>query len=219
VGAAIPTDTQHAPPPATPPDPAGGIVARRGGQDSVARVEPITTARSLRGPFDYLLGDELRGRVGAGSMLVVPFGARKLLGVVVELAGSSEVPRERLLAPVRVLEPGIPAELLELARWVADEYCSTFARALNLVLPPGAARRLSGRKRRASAPPRHRPVGASAVSARRSSLCWRRCAATAPGTGARPPHPPAPCWMVSPARARPRSTCAPPRRRWPTGAA
>ncbi|HXB14568.1 MAG TPA: primosomal protein N' [Solirubrobacteraceae bacterium] len=165
MGAAAPTDTPHALPPATPPDPAGGIVASRASAaaHAIARVEPITTARALRGPFDYLLGEELRGRVGVGSMLVVPFGARKLLGVVVELAGSSEVRRERLLEPVRALEPGIPAELVELARWIAAEYCSTLARALNLVLPPGAARRLSGRKRRAAAPLRHREVGFSAA--------------------------------------------------------
>ena len=117
------------------------------------------------GPFDYRIGEELAGAVGIGTMLVVPFGRRKLLGVVVELASESEVPRERLLEPLRALEPGLPAELVELARCLAAEYCSTFARALSLVLPPGAAKRLSGRKRRASAPPRHRAVGEAAAQA------------------------------------------------------
>ena len=46
----------------------------------IAKVEPLTPARALRGPFDYLLGDELAG-VGVGSMLVVTFGHRRLLGV------------------------------------------------------------------------------------------------------------------------------------------
>jgi primosomal protein N' (replication factor Y) len=58
-----------------------------------------------------------------------------------------------------MLEPGIPGELVALAQWIAAEYCSTLARALGLVLPPGAARRLSGRKRRAVARPRHLAVG------------------------------------------------------------
>ncbi|MHB8241432.1 MAG: replication restart helicase PriA, partial [Solirubrobacteraceae bacterium] len=44
--------------------------------------------------------------------------------------------------------------------WIAAEYCSTISRALGLVLPPGAARRLSGRKRRAVARPHHLAVGA-----------------------------------------------------------
>ena len=132
---------------------------------AIARVEPITTARSLRGPFDYRLGEELGGEVERGSMLVVPFGRRQILGVVVELAERSDVPPEKLLEPVRALELGVPAELIGLAEWIAAEYCSTFARALGLVLPPGAARRLSGRRRRRSAEPRHRAVGVAEAEA------------------------------------------------------
>ncbi len=121
----------------------------------------MTTARALRGPFDYRLPEELSGGVvDVGSMLVVPFGRREVLGVVVGLAESSEVAEEKLLQPLRALELGVPAELVELAEWIAAEYCSTIARALTLVLPPGAARRLSGRKRRAVAAPRHLSVGA-----------------------------------------------------------
>jgi primosomal protein N' (replication factor Y) len=49
---------------------------------------------------------------------------------------------------------------VELAEWIAAEYCSTISRALGLVLPPGATRRLSGRKRRAVTRCVHLPVGA-----------------------------------------------------------
>src|SRR5271165_3855860 len=120
----------------------------------------MTSARALRGPFDYRLPEELRGGVvDVGSMLVVPFGRREVLGVVVGLAESSEVAEEKLLAPLRALELGVPVEQVALAEWIAAEYCSTIARALGLVLPPGAARRLSGRKRRAVARPRHLGVG------------------------------------------------------------
>jgi primosomal protein N' (replication factor Y) (superfamily II helicase) len=120
----------------------------------------MTTARAVRGPFDYMLPEDLRGGVvDVGSMLVVPFGRRHVLGVVVGLADRSEVAEERLLPPLRALELGVPADLVELAEWVAAEYCSTTARALGLVLPPDASRRLSGRKRRAVARPRHRSVG------------------------------------------------------------
>jgi primosomal protein N' (replication factor Y) len=127
---------------------------------AIAQVEPMTTARALRGPFDYVLPEELRGGVvDVGSMLVVPFGRRQVLGVVVGLADASEIAEEKLLAPLRALELGVPVDLVELAEWIAAEYCSTTARALGLVLPPGAARRLSGRKRRAVARPQHEPVG------------------------------------------------------------
>jgi primosomal protein N' (replication factor Y) len=103
---------------------------------SIARVEPLTTARALRGPFDYRLPEEMSD-VGVGSLLRVPFGHRRALGVVVGLAESSELPPERLAEPLEALEAGAPPELVRLGLWVAREYCSTPSRGLQLVLPPG----------------------------------------------------------------------------------
>ena len=102
----------------------------------IAKVEPLTPARALRGPFDYRLAGALEG-VGVGSMLVVPFGRRRLLGVVVELAEQSEIPPERLVQPLAALEADVPESLVRLGLWVAREYVSTPARGLALVLPPG----------------------------------------------------------------------------------
>src|SRR4051794_31956811 len=102
----------------------------------IAKVEPLTPARALRGPFDYRLPSEMDG-VEVGSMLVVPFGRRRLLGVVVGLAEHSDLPPERLVEPLQALGRGVPPELVSLGLWVAEEYCSTPARGLALVLPPG----------------------------------------------------------------------------------
>jgi primosomal protein N' (replication factor Y) (superfamily II helicase) len=106
---------------------------------AIAKVEPLTTARALRGPFDYLLPERLAS-VGVGSVLLVPFGRRRVLGVVVEVAESSELPPERLAEPLRALEAGATPELVRLGLWVAREYCSTPARGLELVLPPRVGR-------------------------------------------------------------------------------
>jgi primosomal protein N' (replication factor Y) (superfamily II helicase) len=115
----------------------------------IAKVEPLTPARALRGPFDYRLGENLAG-VRVGSMLVVPFGRRRLLGVVVDLARSSDIPAERLVEPLSALEADVPEQLVRLGLWVAAEYVSTPARGLALVLPPGtgtgAARPLRPRR-------------------------------------------------------------------------
>ncbi len=96
-------------------------------------MEPITTARVLRGPFDYARPDG----VGVGSVLVVPFGRRDVLGVVTAVADTSE---HDVVAPRRVLEASLPADLVALAPWIAAEYCSTPARALSLMLPPKGVR-------------------------------------------------------------------------------
>jgi primosomal protein N' (replication factor Y) (superfamily II helicase) len=103
---------------------------------AIAKVEPLTTARALRGPFDYRLPDEMAD-LEVGSVVRVPFGRRRTLGVIVGLAESSELPPERLAEPLEALEAGVPAELVRLGLWVAAEYCSTPSRGLQLVLPPG----------------------------------------------------------------------------------
>ncbi len=105
---------------------------------TIAKVEPLTTARALRGPFDYLLPARL-GVVEVGTVLEVPFGHRRILGVVVELAEHSALAPERLAEPIAALAAGAPAELVRLGLWVAEQYCSTPARGLELVLPPGTS--------------------------------------------------------------------------------
>jgi primosomal protein N' (replication factor Y) len=103
---------------------------------TVLRVEPLTTARALRGPFDYRQPERMEP-LEVGSLVRVPFGPRRVLGVVVELADASELPPERLAEPIEALEAGAPPELVWLGLWVAREYCSTPSRGLALVLPPG----------------------------------------------------------------------------------
>ena len=103
---------------------------------AILRVEPLTTARALRGPFDYRRPEAMED-VDVGSVVRVPFGPRRLLGVVVEIAERSELPPERLAEPIEALEAGATPELVRLGLWVAREYCSTPSRGLQLVLPPG----------------------------------------------------------------------------------
>ena len=100
----------------------------------IARVEPLTTTRRLSGPFDYALP---AAPVRVGSIVRVPFGRQALDGVVVGLAETlgaaarSGWSRRRRCGPTTC-----PDDLVELALWMAREYCSTPARALSLVLPP-----------------------------------------------------------------------------------
>ena len=104
----------------------------------IARVQPLTTTRRLNGAFDYALPE---APVEVGSVVRVPFGRQALDGVVIELAAHSDLAPERLVRPTGVRPESIPADLVALALWMADEYCSTPARALSLVLPPRGAPR------------------------------------------------------------------------------
>jgi len=112
----------------------------------VAQVEPLTRARGVRGPFDYLLTEEQESATTVGSVLLIPFGRRSVLGVVTGLAEESELPLDKLATPEKVFDIAIPPELVELARWTAANYCTALARSLSLVLPPGVG--LSGKTRK-----------------------------------------------------------------------
>ncbi|HEY5052295.1 MAG TPA: primosomal protein N' [Solirubrobacterales bacterium] len=103
---------------------------------AIVKVEPLTTARALRGPFDYRIPAQMPD-LEVGSVVRIPFGPRRILGVVVEMAEASDLPPERLAEPIEALEAGVPAELVRLGLWVAHEYCSTPSRGLQLVTPPG----------------------------------------------------------------------------------
>jgi primosomal protein N' (replication factor Y) len=103
----------------------------------IARALPLTRTRAIRGLFDYRLSDAQAAEVRVGSVLRVRFGARRELAVVAELAATSELAPERLVEPDAVLTPPLPAEMVALAGWIAREYCSTPARAIGPMLPPG----------------------------------------------------------------------------------
>ncbi len=97
----------------------------------IARVEPLHTTRKVTGPFDYLAED-----VAVGSVVRIPFGRQKLDGVVTSLAATTDVPEEKLVAVTGTRAQSVPPDLVDTALWLADEYCSTRARALQLVVPP-----------------------------------------------------------------------------------
>jgi primosomal protein N' (replication factor Y) (superfamily II helicase) len=111
----------------------------------IAKVLPLTTTRALAHAFDYRVPDGGE-EVKIGSLLRIPFANRSLLGVVAELADSSELPDERLATAEQVLPARLPPDLVELAIWIAREYCSTPARALQAMLPAGATRGLTERE-------------------------------------------------------------------------
>jgi primosomal protein N' (replication factor Y) (superfamily II helicase) len=105
----------------------------------IAQVHPLTRTRAVRGTYDYRLTEEQAGRTTVGSVLRIRFGGQRTLGVVTGLTDTSEVDPAKLAEPDGALEVALTPELVGLAQWMAREYCSTPARALSLMLPPGAA--------------------------------------------------------------------------------
>ena len=89
-------------------------------------------------PFTYALPETLRHRVRAGSRLVVPFGARKLTGVI--LSCHDDRPQVAAREALRLLdaEPVLDSGLLALGRWIAGYYCAPLGEVLRGMLPLSA---------------------------------------------------------------------------------
>ena len=91
----------------------------------------------LRSVFTYAVPAALREQVVPGSRVVVPFGRRAMVGVV--LRRTNERPAvTKIREIVQVLEsaPALPAKLLELGQWVADYYVAPVGEVFRAMLPP-----------------------------------------------------------------------------------
>jgi len=107
-------------------------------QGPILRVALDLPVRRL---FDYLAGT--CGAVGEpavhlpGARVRVPFGRRRLVGVVMEIARESEIPAERLKAALEVLDtaPLLDGPSLALIRWAADYYHHPVGQAVAVALP------------------------------------------------------------------------------------
>lgn len=90
---------------------------------------------ALRKEFDYSVPPELAGQIEVGSRVQVPFGARKVLGVVTAVAEESAQARLKPILKTIGTQSLVTAKVLKLARWIADYYCCAPETALKSVLP------------------------------------------------------------------------------------
>ncbi|MBN1953478.1 MAG: primosomal protein N' [Anaerolineae bacterium] len=104
------------------------------------RIVVLSTVRLVddREPvFDYHLPGELIGQVGVGSLVTVPFGARRLYGIVVEQPDEPAVAETRAVASLADPAPVLTPLQIALAHWMSAAYLAPLWRCLTLMLPPG----------------------------------------------------------------------------------
>ena len=98
--------------------------------------------------FSYRVPDGMETPPAAGTRVLVPFGRRKLVGIVVAGSPPATVLElkelERSLDPDPILSP----QLLSLGRWVARYYFSPLGEVLQSMLPPGLLSKPSPRRGR-----------------------------------------------------------------------
>lgn len=103
---------------------------------------------ALRKEFDYAIPPELAGRVDVGSRVQVPFGARKVLGVVTAIAEESAHTKLKPMIKVIGAQTLVTPKVLKLARWIADYYCCAPEVALKSVLPEAVRKEDAGWRER-----------------------------------------------------------------------
>ena len=101
-------------------------------QQLAAVALPVAVPRA----YVYAVPDALRGRVQAGSRVVVPLGARTLLGIVTAI----DVPapakgRLRDIVSAPDAEPALSAAMLTLGRWMSRYYAAPPGIVLRAMLP------------------------------------------------------------------------------------
>ncbi len=103
---------------------------------------------ALRKEFDYLIPPGLTGQIDVGSRVQVPFGPRKVLGVVTALAEESARANLKPILKVIGAQTLVTPKVLKLARWIADYYCCAPEIALKSVLPEAVRKEESGWRER-----------------------------------------------------------------------
>jgi len=94
----------------------------------------VAVPTPLRRLFDYLPPTT---PVAPGCRVVVPFGSRELIGIVLSIEASTDVPANKLRPIISVLdqEPLLPAQVVQLCQWAARYYHYSVGETLMLALP------------------------------------------------------------------------------------
>jgi len=93
------------------------------------------------GTFHYSIPPELRGEVRLGQLVVVPFGTRRLQGVIFGFDDSSPVRETKELYEIADPTPVLSPHHIELASWISRYYLAPLIDAVLLMLPPGVTRK------------------------------------------------------------------------------
>jgi primosomal protein N' (replication factor Y) len=93
---------------------------------------------SVHKTFHYTVPEELRGRLGPGARVLVPFGSRRATGTVVGFPDAAAA--FGLKAVLEVIDTPLTAELLSLARWMSDYYLHPLGQTIEAVVPKALSR-------------------------------------------------------------------------------
>jgi len=98
----------------------------------------VAVPTPLRRCFDYLLPPELSiDSMQVGTRVRIPFGSRKIVGILTKIKLSSSVPPDKLKPIIEVLDQTvlIPKSVMELCRWASNYYHHSLGEVLATAIP------------------------------------------------------------------------------------
>ncbi len=102
-------------------------------------------APGLDRPFTYRVPEGQVGQVSPGQWVEVPFGPRRLHGVIVRIYDGPEPPGTKPLLAIVDIRPVVTPVLLEMANWLAERYLCYWSQALRSMVPASVRRRQAAR--------------------------------------------------------------------------
>jgi primosomal protein N' (replication factor Y) len=99
----------------------------------------VNSPIAQRRTFSYTIPPNLE--INVGQAVWVPFGEKRLQGIVLELSPHPEVEETREIIGIIEPHPLLSPQQVQLARWVSQYYLAPLFDAVALMLPPGFERR------------------------------------------------------------------------------
>ncbi|OGC22822.1 primosomal protein N' [candidate division WOR-1 bacterium RIFOXYB2_FULL_42_35] len=104
--------------------------------------------------YHYSIPPNLVDKILVGAQVLIPFGPRSTVGYVIGLVGKADVEKVKDILEATSDHPLFTEKQVELAKWIADYYCSFFSSALKLVMGSG------GKEQRAKIEDQNKSQGA-----------------------------------------------------------
>jgi primosomal protein N' (replication factor Y) len=104
-------------------------------------VEILINLPQISGTYHYHLPPELIGVIQPGALVIVPFGAQRVQGIVLRFVDVPEVSETRPVEDLVANLPALTPVQIALAHWLADETLTTLGACIELMLPAGLSQR------------------------------------------------------------------------------
>jgi primosomal protein N' (replication factor Y) len=100
-------------------------------------IAQVAIALPIDRVFTYSIPEAMSASISVGKRVFVPFGPRRLVGYVVGLSDESEAMDLKAIDRVIDPEPLLSSEMLELTKWIKENYFCSWGEAIEAAVPGG----------------------------------------------------------------------------------